>query len=186
MPFGVVRASPLRTRREPIMVKEASSFFAIALVLFIGAYVYIYSQGGNPYHLLNSIHAVQTLDYHALARQDALNVGLNPDLFVTQIQVESGFNPDIISPAGAIGIAQIMPSTAAGWNVDPHDPVASLSAAASAMAHYDVTYQNYDKALACYNAGCGALDKAVSNCGANWRRCVPAETNRYIHAITGD
>src|SRR5207302_10286331 len=47
----------------------------------------------------------------ALARQDAQNVGLSPDVFVRQINQESGFNPSAISPAGAIGIAQFEPST---------------------------------------------------------------------------
>jgi soluble lytic murein transglycosylase-like protein len=137
-------------------------------------------QSGQP-----QAQAAGATDYHAMARQDAIDNGLNPDLFVTQIQVESGFNPDAVSPMGAIGIAQIMPSTAAGWNVDPHDAVASLSAAAKAMARYYTDYQSYPKALAAYNAGTDNLNRAVSNCGANWRACVPAETDRYIHAITG-
>ncbi len=125
-------------------------------------------------------------DYHLIARQDAIDNHIDGDLFVTQIQVESGFNPDAVSPMGAIGIAQIMPSTAAGWNVDPHDPVASLSAAAKAMAWYSQQYSgDYTKALSAYNYGYVRTNTAISNCGANWRACVPAETDRYIRAITG-
>jgi len=167
------------------MVKEAGSFFAIAFVLFLGAYVYIYSQGGNPYHLLDSMHVVQAMDYHTLARQDAVNAHIDPDIFERQIAEESGFNPNAVSQAGAIGIAQIMPETAQGWGVDPHDPVASLSAAARAMAHYDTTYQSYPKALAAYNAGTSRLDTALAQCGTGWRMCLPAETQRYIRAIMG-
>lgn len=170
------------------MLKEAGSFFAIAFVLFVGAYVYIYSQGGNPYHLLSPSHVATTpiaLDYHQLARQDALSAGISADLFERQIQQESGFNPNAVSQAGAIGIAQILKSTADSWHVNPWDPTASLNIAAQHMAWYVNHYGSYEKGLVCYNAGCGALDIALAECGTSWRACVPAETQRYITAIMG-
>lgn len=186
MPFGVEQALHSHTEEGAIMLKEAGSFFAIAFILFVGAYVYICSQGGNPNALFSS-HTVSrnATDYRSLARQDAIDNQINPDLFERQINQESGFNPNAVSPAGAIGIAQIMPSTAAGWRVDPYDPGASLLAAANAMAHYYTTYQSYEKALAAYNCGTACLNASVLNCGSNWRACVPAETNRYITAIMG-
>jgi soluble lytic murein transglycosylase-like protein len=157
---------------------------AIILVLWLGMQAM-----GNNSKLQTGIHYLQTgqtqLDLHALARQDATNVGIDPNLFERQINQESGFNPNAVSPAGAIGIAQIMPSTAAGWSVDPHDPVASLSAAAAAMARYYTTYQSYPKALAAYNAGTSRLDIALAQCRTSWMACVPAETQRYIQAIMG-
>lgn len=167
------------------MFKEAGSFFAIAFVLFVGAYVYICGQGGNPNALLRSAHAIQPLNYHALARADATNVGISADLFERQINQESGFNPDAMSSAGAVGIAQIMKSTAAGWNVDPHDPVASLKAAANAMAWYVNHYGSYEKGLAAYNCGTGCLNQAMARYGDNWIIGLPAETQNYIHAIMG-
>jgi len=54
-----------------------------------------------------------TSQYVAIARQDAINAGISPDYFVRQINAESGFNPRAVSPSGAIGIAQFIPSTAA-------------------------------------------------------------------------
>ena len=48
------------------------------------------------------------------ARQMARKYGIDPELFVRQIQMESGFNPRAKSGAGAVGIAQFMPSTAKG------------------------------------------------------------------------
>lgn len=126
-----------------------------------------------------------TGDYHALARQDATDNGISADLFERQINQESGFNPNAVSPMGAIGIAQIMPSTATGWHVDPHDPVASLSAAASAMARYNNQYGSYQKALAAYNCGTYCVNTAIAQYGVNWRTDVPAETDRYITAIMG-
>ncbi|HKV01676.1 MAG TPA: transglycosylase SLT domain-containing protein, partial [Ktedonobacteraceae bacterium] len=52
--------------------------------------------------------------YVAIAQQDAIAAGIPPDYFVRQINTESGFNPNAVSPAGAVGIAQFLPSTAAG------------------------------------------------------------------------
>src|SRR5262245_37654015 len=70
-------------------------------------------------------------DLHAYARQAAQRQGIDPDVFERQIQQESGFNPSARSPAGATGVAQIMP----GYHptVDPTDPYASLDYAAGLM-----------------------------------------------------
>jgi hypothetical protein len=124
-------------------------------------------------------------DYRSLARTDATDNNLNPDLFERQINQESGFNPSAVSPAGAIGISQIMPATAQSWNVDPHDPVASLSAAASHMAWYQSHYGSFEKALAAYNGGSSKLDWCITNY-TDWLSCMPAETQRYVAAVMGD
>jgi len=123
-------------------------------------------------------------DYRSIARQDAIDAHIRADYFVAQINQESGFNPFAVSYAGAIGIAQIMPATAQGWGVDPHDPVASLKAAANAMAWYQGHYGSYEKALACYNAGCSTLEYAESHC-SNYYYCLPGQTQHYITAIMG-
>src|SRR5215471_12886082 len=73
-------------------------------------------------------------DLQDYARQAANRAGIDPDIFVRQIQQESGFNPSARSPAGAIGVAQFMPDTARGLGVDPTDPYASLDAGARLMA----------------------------------------------------
>ncbi|GAC1433001.1 MAG: hypothetical protein PVS3B3_34020 [Ktedonobacteraceae bacterium] len=127
-----------------------------------------------------------TSQYVAIARQDALNVGIPPDYFLRQIYVESGFNPDAASPAGAVGIAQFEPATAAGLGINPYDPVQALSGAARLMASYVIQYDGeYAKALAAYNAGSGRLNRAVRTCGTSWLACVPAETQNYIYKIMG-
>jgi Transglycosylase SLT domain/Bacterial SH3 domain len=116
-------------------------------------------------------------DFRAYARAAAEAVGLNPDIFERQIQQESDFDPDAESPAGAVGIAQIMPSLHP--NVDPHDPEASLDYAAQWMA--DLLRQfggRYDLALAAYNAGPGNV--------AEFNGVPPfAETRAYLNAILG-
>ena len=112
--------------------------------------------------------------YESVARKAAQKYGLNPNVFVRQIRQESGFNPRAVSPAGARGIAQIMPATARGWGVNPDDPVASLDAAARNMARYVRQYGSYRDALVAYNAGPGAVGKPLY-----------AETSGYVSKILG-
>lgn len=92
-------------------------------------------------------------DYRAMAVSAARAAGIPPAGFVAQIQAESGFNPNAVSPAGAIGIAQIIPSTAAAWGVNPRDPAASLNAAARHMGQSFRQYGNWRDALSVYNSG---------------------------------
>ncbi len=115
--------------------------------------------------------------YVQIARATAAKYGLDPEVFVRQIRRESGFQAHIGSPAGAQGIAQIMPGTARSWGVDPNNPVQALDAAARHMAGYVHSYKgDYAKALAAYNAGPGAVAKYGG---------VPpfAETQHYVKAI---
>ncbi|HEY6286374.1 MAG TPA: lytic transglycosylase domain-containing protein [Ktedonobacteraceae bacterium] len=124
--------------------------------------------------------------YVAIAQQDAITVGIPPDYFVRQIEQESGFNPNSVSPAGAVGIAQFLPSTAAGLGINPWDPIQALRGAARLMANYAHQYGgDYAKALAAYNGGSGTIQYAVNNCGANWLNCLPGETRHYIYIIMG-
>ena len=174
----------METQKPPSIIAIAA-VVAIALGLVMAVIGNPKMSGGINYLATGNISQAPSGDYHAMARQDAIDNQLNPDLFERQINQESGFNPNAVSPMGAIGIAQIEPSTAAGWGVDPHDPSASLSAAAKAMAWYNNHYGSYAKALAAYNAGTATLDTAIAEYGANWREGLPAETNRYITAIVG-
>lgn len=120
------------------------------------------------------------IDYRAAAAAAAKKYGYDPGYFTRQIGAESNFNPNAHSPAGAQGIAQIMPGTARGWGVNPRDPLASLDAAAKAMSGYLRSYHgDYRKALAAYNAGPGAVAKYGG---------VPpyAETQNYVNKILGN
>jgi hypothetical protein len=93
----------------------------------------------------------------ARARQAALKAGIDPDQFLRQINQESGFRTDRVSPAGARGIAQIVPRYHPG--VDADDPDAALDYAATLMAGYKRQYGRDDLALAAYNAGPGAVEQ---------------------------
>lgn len=114
-----------------------------------------------------------TTNYREVAKQKARKYGLDPNIFVRQIQQESGFQTRVSSPAGAQGIAQIMPDTARAWKVNPNDPVAALDAAARNMARMVRKHGSYERALRGYNAGEGAIDRSKSF----------GETNHYVKVI---
>jgi soluble lytic murein transglycosylase-like protein len=96
--------------------------------------------------------------YEPLARAAAAKYGIDPDVFVRQITQESHWDPATVSPAGARGIAQFMPATAASRGVDPMDPIAALDAAAKLDHENLVAFDgDYAKMLAAYNAGRGSV-----------------------------
>lgn len=126
------------------------------------------------------------LSYVSIARQAALAAGISPDLFVRQIQQESGFNPRAVSPSGAVGIAQFMPATAASMGVNPYDPTSALYGGARFMANLSAQFGgNYAKALAAYNGGPGTVIHAVNAGGGNWINFLPTESRNYVHIIMG-
>jgi cell wall-associated NlpC family hydrolase len=90
--------------------------------------------------------------WRSLAAQDARAAGLDPNIFLRQINKESRFDPNARSGAGAVGIAEIVPRYHP--NVDPTDPYASLKYAANYMASLVHKYGgSYAKALSVYNSG---------------------------------
>jgi hypothetical protein len=117
--------------------------------------------------------------YAPLIARAAQRWQVSAHLLAAQIYTESNFNPFAISPAGAQGIAQFMPGTAAGVGLrDPFDPAASIDAQAHLMHDLLSQFGSVPLALAAYNAG----PLPVSRCG-----CVPpfAETQAYVAKIVG-
>jgi soluble lytic murein transglycosylase-like protein len=112
--------------------------------------------------------------------RSAARWNVSAGLLAAQLMVESNFNPYAVSPAGAQGIAQFMPGTAALYGLDdPFDAPAAIDAQGHLMS--DVLGQfdgSVSLALAAYNAGPGA----VAACG-----CLPAipETQAYVAKILG-
>ncbi len=96
------------------------------------------------------------------------------------MKAESAFQPDAVSPKGAVGLMQLMPGTAQTLGVDPHDPVQNVDAGARYLRDLLLKYNGYLwHALAAYNAGPGAVDKYNG---------VPpyAETIRYVKRIDSE
>jgi len=85
--------------------------------------------------------------------------GVDPLLVRALIQVESGFKPGARSPKGAMGLMQLMPSTAREYNVrNPFEPKANIEAGIKRLKVL-IDQFGVDLALAAYNAGEGAVKK---------------------------
>ncbi len=96
---------------------------------------------------------------HAIARA-AQRHNVQGDLLAAQLQAESGFNPNAVSPAGAQGIAQFMPATAVSVGLrDPFDPNQAINAQAKLMSGLIRRFGSVALALAAYNAGPGAVQR---------------------------
>lgn len=87
----------------------------------------------------------------------------------------------VLSPRGAAGMMQFMPETAKRFGIDPTDVAQSaIGAAAYMRAHLDMFGGDYDKAMAAYNWGEGAVQKAVAKWGDKWLDHAPEQTQNYI------
>jgi soluble lytic murein transglycosylase-like protein len=104
--------------------------------------------------------------------------GIDPALLAGLVKQESGFNPNAGSPAGARGLTQLMPGTAAGLGVtNVLDPVQSLDGGAKYLRQQlDAFGGDVTRALAAYNAGPGAVQRYGG---------VPpyAETQNYVRIV---
>lgn len=106
--------------------------------------------------------------------------GVDPRLLQSVIQQESGFDPNATSAAGAQGLMQLMPQTAASLGVtDAYDPTQSIDAGARYLrGELDRFGGSTSLALAAYNAGAGAVQRYGG---------VPpyAETQAYVQQVLG-
>ncbi len=91
--------------------------------------------------------------------QATATYGLPPGLLQAVATVESGMSSQAVSPAGAEGLMQLMPSTAAAAGVNPLDPAQAIPAAAKILSGYLADFGSLPLALAAYNAGPGAVTR---------------------------
>jgi soluble lytic murein transglycosylase-like protein len=134
------------------------------------------SHSGDDHSAVPSFVPPRFRDTIARAAQ-RWNVGAA--LLSAQLYAESGFNPYASSPAGAQGIAQFMPGTAAGYGLsNPFDPEAAIDAQAHLMHDLLRRFASVPLALAAYNAGSGAVERCM---------CIPPipETQAYVAKILG-
>ncbi len=96
----------------------------------------------------------------AAIEKAAGDAGIDPRLLAAVVWQESRFEPDAISRSGAIGLAQLMPATAEGLGVDPHDPIQNLDGGARYLAWTIREFGSLDLGLAAYNAGPGTVRNA--------------------------
>ncbi len=116
--------------------------------------------------------------YMPLAESAARKYGVPEDLFKRLVQQESNWNPNARSPKGAIGLAQLMPTTARRLGVNPHNAVENLDGGARYLKQQYNRFRSWRLALAAYNAGPEAVEKYNG---------VPPykETKAYVRRILG-
>lgn len=105
---------------------------------------------------------------------------LDPLILEILTRHESGFDTEAVSPAGARGLMQLMPETAASMGVtNINDPVQNVSAGTRYLAQQYRRYGELQLALAAYNAGPGAVDSFGG---------IPpyAETQNYVASISSE
>lgn len=89
----------------------------------------------------------------------ARETGLDPALLAAVASVESGFNPKAVSPKGAMGVMQLIPTTARSLGVsDPFDPAQNIRAGARYLRSLLDRFGDLELALAAYNAGPNAVE----------------------------
>jgi len=105
-----------------------------------------------------------------------------PVAFLTRlIWLESRFQPHVMSSAGAQGIAQFMPGTAAERGLlDPFDPEQAIPEAARLLRDLDQQFGNLGLAAAGYNAGSNRVATWLAGTGS-----LPAQTEAYVLILTG-
>lgn len=101
------------------------------------------------------------------------------------MQSESGGNPAAVSPAGARGLMQIMPTTARdpgfGLRASNGTPGDDTRLGKQYLATMRQRYGgDLAKMWAAYNAGPGRVDEAVQRYGDRWMQALPAETQSYV------
>ena len=123
--------------------------------------------------------AMTSRELDSIIEEAARRHDVDPNLVRSLIKVESNFNAHAVSPKGAMGLMQLMPSTARTLNVrNPFDPQQNVDAGVRHLKHLLDDYNGDVKlSLAAYNAGAGAVARSNG---------VPrnAETLNYVKRIT--
>jgi hypothetical protein len=117
--------------------------------------------------------------YDQLLLASAQRYGVDPDIARQVMRVESGGNPNAVSPAGAIGLMQLMPGTAQELGVDPYDPAQNID---GGMRYLSQQIKKYGPqgGLAAYNAGPGRYERSGGDLSK-----LPRETQQYVSKVTG-
>ena len=106
---------------------------------------------------------------------------LPADFFIRLIWQESRFKPDVVSRAGAQGVAQFMPTTARLRGLEnPFNPLEAIAKSAELLRDLRREFGNLGLAAAAYNAGSGRVHDWLGG-----RRPLPGETRSYVRLVTG-
>lgn len=146
--------------------------------LFLSVLAALYGCGGGGF-VPNGPHTISPTTLTKIVAQESKATRVPQKLLMAVIGAESGGDPSAISRAGAAGLMQLMPGTAAQYGIlDPFDPASNVSGGARYLrAMLDRYHGNLGLALAAYNAGPGAVDAAHG---------IPSflETRAYVSRVT--
>ncbi|KWV60629.1 transglycosylase [Bradyrhizobium macuxiense] len=139
------------------------------------------ASAGQPEQTIAGPQA-SSIDVFCRTLKDAAEASEIPVAFFARlIWQESRFRADEISHAGAQGVAQFMPETAAEVGLDdPFDPLKALPASARLLRKLRDDFGNLGLAAAAYNAGSGRIQKWLAREGE-----LPRETRDYVRIVTG-
>ncbi len=115
-------------------------------------------------------------DINSLIEQASTREGVDEELIRAVIDVESGFNQNAVSHAGARGLMQLMPDTAAELGVNPDETDENIAGGVQYLGMMMDRFDDLEEALAAYNAG----PRAVRDYGG-----VPPfrETENYVKQV---
>jgi len=152
-----------------LVLSEATTTATDPNGIVVGNLVSTVGDAVAPYLQQIANNATATAGYQAYgstAATAAAVAGVPIDVFLSLITHESSWNPAAVGAAGDVGLAQVLPATAAnpGYGVasfDPHNPVTNLFGAAQYLAALYRQTGNWRQALAAYNAGIGGQNSAA-------------------------
>lgn len=129
---------------------------------------------GHPYAF------PQSYNFSAPAKK----YGISAALLSALAQDESGMNKNAVSPKGAQGLFQFMPSVAKSLGINPFDPGEAAYGAAYEISGYLKKYRgNLQQAIAAYNWGPTNLDADIKRHGSQWLSFAPFETQNEVAKI---
>jgi len=113
-------------------------------------------------------------------------IDANSALLTALIEAESSHRQSAISPKGAIGLTQLMPSTAKELGVDPYDPVENLVGGQRYLTQMLDRFGDLRLALAAYNAGPSRISRLIAKHGKRYddiKSKLPKETRSYVQRV---
>lgn len=139
----------------------------------------VHSAGGGNDEATSGSSAVSDPQLDQIVREAAERHDLDPALVKAVISTESNWNPYAVSPKGAMGLMQLVPSTAERFGVgNPYDPAQNIEGGTAYLKELlDRYHGDLKKSLAAYNAGPSAVDASG---GVPWY----PETRRYVRKVT--
>ena len=171
---GLVYWSSTEHRFKPVPTSGAVMRAARSAASEVNTYL---DGKAQSHQTLNRAFTQEDID--AAIEQAAARHNVDPSLVRSVVKVESNFNPNAVSRKGAMGLMQLMPSTARSLNVaNPFDPQQNVDAGVRHLRRLLDSYGgNVSLSLAAYNAGSGAVARSAG---------VPRfrETQNYVRRIT--